>query len=306
MPLLDEAAELLGEFSAQADASAREREQQRLRDIENAEQAIENMGVGGMVTAERLAEGFAEQAARRTTAERAASDRTWTYGHIVVDEAQELSPMQWRVLLRRCPLRSFTIVGDVAQASSAVGVTSWQDALGPVLGREWRLEELTVNYRTPARIAEAAERMAIAHGLPVTRSRPSARASTPSTRWRWTPTRSCPPWSTWWTRSARAATPARWRSSPATTASRSCTARSPSGSDPRSASAWAASADPSRSSIPGGERPGVRRRRHRGARRDPRAHVARRRRPLRRHDPAHSAPARRHVDGLRRLIHGTA
>ncbi len=129
------------------------------------------MGVGGMVTAERLAEGFAEQAARRTTAERAASDRTWTYGHIVVDEAQELSPMQWRVLLRRCPLRSFTIVGDVAQASSAVGVTSWQDALGPVLGREWRLEELTVNYRTPARIAEAAERMAIAHGLPVTRSR---------------------------------------------------------------------------------------------------------------------------------------
>ncbi|MDO4032521.1 AAA family ATPase [Clavibacter michiganensis subsp. michiganensis] len=171
VPLLDEAAELLGEFSAQADASAREREQQRLRDIENAEQAIENMGVGGMVTAERLAEGFAEQAARRTTAERAASDRTWTYGHIVVDEAQELSPMQWRVLLRRCPLRSFTIVGDVAQASSAVGVTSWQDALGPVLGREWRLEELTVNYRTPARIAEAAERMAIAHGLPVTRSR---------------------------------------------------------------------------------------------------------------------------------------
>ena len=41
-----------------------------------------------------------------TTAERAASDRTWTYGHIVVDEAQELSPMQWRLLLRRNPLRS--------------------------------------------------------------------------------------------------------------------------------------------------------------------------------------------------------
>jgi DNA helicase IV len=164
-------ASLTPRWSPEADASAREREQQRIRDIENAEQAIENMGVGGIVSAERLAEGFAEQAARRTTAERAASDRTWTYGHIVVDEAQELSPMQWRVLLRRCPLRSFTIVGDVAQASSAVGVTSWQDALGPVLGREWRLEELTVNYRTPARIAEAAERMAIAHGLPVTRSR---------------------------------------------------------------------------------------------------------------------------------------
>jgi DNA helicase IV len=170
VPLLDEAAELLGEFSERNDAERRERKQQRKRDVENAENAIRNMGVEGLVHAEDLAAGFAEVAERGTTAERAAADRSWTYGHIVVDEAQELSPMQWRLLLRRCPLRSFTIVGDVAQASAAAGATSWDAALTPVFRSGWRLEELTVNYRTPAEIAGAAEDMAVAHGLPITRS----------------------------------------------------------------------------------------------------------------------------------------
>jgi DNA helicase IV len=108
--------------------------------------------------------------ARGTTAERAAADREWTYGHIVVDEAQELSPMQWRLLRRRCPLRSFTIVGDVAQASAAAAAPDWRSAL-TALTEEFRLEELTVNYRTPAQITAAAEAMALAHGLAITRSR---------------------------------------------------------------------------------------------------------------------------------------
>ena len=171
VPLLDEAAELLGEFDQRVNAEKRERKQQRKRDIENAENAIRNMGVEGLVNAEDLAAGFAETVARGTTAERAAADRTWTYGHIVVDEAQELSPMQWRLLVRRCPLRSFTIVGDVAQASAAAGATDWSRALDPVFTGGWRLEELTVNYRTPAQIAEAAERVAVAQGLPITASR---------------------------------------------------------------------------------------------------------------------------------------
>ncbi|MCY7412122.1 MAG: AAA family ATPase, partial [Salinibacterium sp.] len=108
---------------------------------------------------------------RGTTAELAAADRSWTYGHIVVDEAQELSAMQWRVLVRRNPLQSFTIVGDVAQSSAAGGATSWASALNPHLGERWRLEELTVNYRTPALITQVAERMALAHGVPITQSR---------------------------------------------------------------------------------------------------------------------------------------
>jgi len=171
VPLLDEAAELLGDFPGRADPADRERERQRKRDLENARAAIRNMGVQGLVSAEQLADGFAEQVDRGTTAERAASDRSWTYGHVVVDEAQELSPMQWRVLVRRCPMKSFTIVGDIAQVASAAGATSWQEALGPVFKDAWRLEELTVNYRTPAQITREAERIAADAGLPITPTR---------------------------------------------------------------------------------------------------------------------------------------
>jgi len=181
VPLLDEAAELLGEYNVVDQAQKRAAKEQRKRDIENAESAIDNMEVKGLVNAKELAESFAELGDRATTAERAGRDRTWTYGHVVVDEAQELSPMQWRLLLRRGPRRSFTIVGDIAQAASAAASASWKDALRPVLqgsleaGR-WRLEELTVNYRTPSQIAEVAERVALAHGLRITPSR-TVRAS---------------------------------------------------------------------------------------------------------------------------------
>ncbi len=169
--LLDEAAELLGEGGESADAEKRERAQQRKRDIENAEQAIRNMGVEGLVNAESLADGFEAAVVRGSTAELAAADREWAYGHVVVDEAQELSPMQWRLLTRRNPLKSFTIVGDVAQSSAAAGTSSWSDALTPHVGDRWRLEELTVNYRTPAQITAVAEAMALAHGVNVTTSR---------------------------------------------------------------------------------------------------------------------------------------
>ncbi|GAA4669381.1 UvrD-helicase domain-containing protein [Frondihabitans cladoniiphilus] len=185
VPLLDEAAELLGEFDTAVDADKRARKAQQKRDIENAERAIENMQVEGMVTASDIAGNFAERAASMTTAERASGDRTWAYGHVVVDEAQELSPMQWRLLARRCPLRSFTVVGDIAQASSPAAATSWDRALQSLLGRRrggatlggsWRLEELTVNYRTPTQIVEYAERAARANGLDITPSR-SVRSS---------------------------------------------------------------------------------------------------------------------------------
>ena len=181
IPLLDEAAEHLGEYNLVDAAKKREQKEQRKRDVENAELAISNMEVKGLVNAKALADNFAELGDRATTSERAALDRSWTYGHVVIDEAQELSPMQWRLVLRRGPLRSFTIVGDIAQAASAAAATSWKDALKPILdssleaGR-WRLEELTVNYRTPSQIAIVAETVAIAHQLPITPSR-AVRAS---------------------------------------------------------------------------------------------------------------------------------
>ena len=73
--------------------------------------------------------------------------------------------MQWRVLMRRCPMKSFTVVGDIAQAGSAVAAHSWADALEPFVGERFSLDELTVNYRTPAAIAEAAVDVARAAGL---------------------------------------------------------------------------------------------------------------------------------------------
>ncbi|HEV7624236.1 MAG TPA: AAA family ATPase [Amnibacterium sp.] len=170
VPLLDEAAELLGELDAGGDARRSAREAQHKRDLENAEAAIRNMGVEGIVSADALAANFADHGDVLTTAERAAMDRAWTYGHIVVDEAQELSPMQWRLLRRRGPLRSFTIVGDLAQASVAEPPSSWEQAIA-ALGDEFRLEHLTVNYRTPRQITELAERRALADGLPITPSR---------------------------------------------------------------------------------------------------------------------------------------
>jgi len=88
----------------------------------------------------------------KSVAERAAADRDWRFGHLVVDEAQELSAMDWHVLLRRCPTHSITAVGDLAQRSAPAGAQAWADVLAPHLGSRWSHRTLTVNYRTPAEI----------------------------------------------------------------------------------------------------------------------------------------------------------
>ncbi len=165
VPLLDEAAELLGDMpgtrrsSRSHEASAEE--------VDYAREVLSTFGGGGMVTAEMLATRMKGTAARLSVAERASRDRTWTYGHVVVDEAQELSPMAWRMLLRRCPTRSFTIVGDVAQVASASGTRWWPETMDPLFGQSWTLRELTISYRIPASVARAAQRFARAARLPV-------------------------------------------------------------------------------------------------------------------------------------------
>ncbi|MCC3762147.1 ATP-binding domain-containing protein [Glycomyces sp. TRM65418] len=98
-----------------------------------------------------------------SVAERAAADRRWIFGHVIVDEAQELSPMEWRALLRRCVTRSFTVAGDLAQATGAAALggeapSSWAEVFGDS-GLAWRAEQLTVSYRTPAEIMEVAVRV---------------------------------------------------------------------------------------------------------------------------------------------------
>lgn len=95
-------------------------------------------------------------------AARAAGDRDWVYGHLIVDEAQELTPMEWRMLLRRVPSRSATVVGDLAQRSRPGATGDWDDVVA--LFRSGRRERLTVNYRTPAEVMTLAESVLAAHG----------------------------------------------------------------------------------------------------------------------------------------------
>ncbi|MGV2922173.1 helicase, partial [Streptomyces alfalfae] len=89
-------------------------------------------------------------------AEHAAADRTWAFGHIIVDEAQELSAMAWRLLMRRSPTRSMTLVGDPAQTAEAGGCGSWETILAPYVEDRWEYTRLGVNYRTPVEIMDVA------------------------------------------------------------------------------------------------------------------------------------------------------
>ena len=163
IPLLDEAAELLGEDDRAARAAQARRQRreeayaQGVLDIigRDDEDDPEILMGADLVDASRLATRYEEEL-NLTAAERAAGDRTWAFGHVIVDEAQELSPMAWRMLMRRCPARSLTIVGDVAQTGDLAGLPSWNEALDPYLGDRWRLEPLTVNYRTPAEVMAVA------------------------------------------------------------------------------------------------------------------------------------------------------
>lgn len=77
------------------------------------------------------------------------------YDHLVVDGAQQLTEMEWRMLMRRCPSRSMTIVGDLAQAGHTTTLTTWTEALARFVGERFERHALTVNHRTAAEILEA-------------------------------------------------------------------------------------------------------------------------------------------------------
>ncbi|MFC7817948.1 HelD family protein [Streptomyces sp. NPDC057367] len=171
VPLLDEAAELLGvddriaRTRAERERAAQIAYAQGVLDVSYAsrtyefedkdEEDAEVLLAHDIIDAERFAERQ-EAEDHRSAAERAAADRTWAFGHIIVDEAQELSPMAWRLLMRRCPTRSMTLVGDPAQTAEAAGVGSWSKILAPYVEDRWEHTRLGVNYRTPAEIMDVA------------------------------------------------------------------------------------------------------------------------------------------------------
>jgi DNA helicase IV len=166
--LLDEAADLLGD----SETAVRQRRQAHtervaadaehlayMRDVVHSHLAADGLtidpwDVDKFITL--MAEGTQQRDDPGTIAERAAADRTWQFGHVIVDEAQELSPMEWRMVMRRSRRRSMTLVGDLAQAGRETGVRSWAELLDGYAPGRWRVAELTVNYRTPAEIMAVA------------------------------------------------------------------------------------------------------------------------------------------------------
>jgi DNA helicase IV len=168
VPLLDELVDLLGRDTRVDRAAERAREARARAEAEYAEGVLDtlvdradamddedHLFATDLLFGADLADRFVERDTRDLV-ERACADRDWTYRHVVVDEAQELSEMDWRVLFRRCPNRSFTVVGDLAQRRSPAGTTSWDAVLAPYVPGRWVHRSLSVNYRTPAEIMTVA------------------------------------------------------------------------------------------------------------------------------------------------------
>jgi len=151
--LVDEADALCGPVAA---ARPRRRRQRGAADGGTAANVVRELGLGGFMTAAALEERFADPA-ERTNGE---VPELRTFGHVLVDEAQDLSPMQWRMLARRCPNGSMTIVGDFGQASRPGAASGWDDVLAHLVQHDPpRHAVLTVNYRTPTEIMEVANRL---------------------------------------------------------------------------------------------------------------------------------------------------
>ena len=160
IPLLDTAMDLLGEEEVKKKGPSASR-----ADKEFAKSTMAMFGVSpSLVSASDLLSSLSPSE-RKSVVEQAALDRKWQFGHIIVDEAQELTAMQWRMLRKRSASKSFTIVGDVAQTSSLAGTRSWKKSLSPVFGRDWTLCPLEIDYRNPREVVEEASQFAKKEGL---------------------------------------------------------------------------------------------------------------------------------------------
>ncbi|HYB16718.1 MAG TPA: RNA polymerase recycling motor ATPase HelR [Streptosporangiaceae bacterium] len=161
LPLLDAARHRLGDPEAsrhkrrRAAAAAAEREQMARVVDDLIEAADDEYGVGlvTMLRGEDFADALIDQAALPGIDPDLLAG---PFAHIVVDEAQELTDAEWQMLLLRCPSRSFTIVGDRAQARHGFA-ESWQERLERVGFDRITLSPLTINYRTPEEVMAEAE-----------------------------------------------------------------------------------------------------------------------------------------------------
>jgi hypothetical protein len=161
LPLLDAAQQRLGDPQAvrrkrRRDAAVAAEREQMARVVDNLiEVADDEYGVG-LVTMLR-GEDFHDALVDETALPSADPDLlAGPFAHIVVDEAQELTDAEWQMLLSRCPSRSFTIVGDRAQARHGF-TESWRERLERIGLDQITLASLSINYRTPEEVMAEAE-----------------------------------------------------------------------------------------------------------------------------------------------------
>ena len=165
LALVDEADELLGPPEA---ARPRRRRERRRNGDDTAARVVSELGVGGFLTPAEVARRYGTDSGPAED-----DDEQRAFGHVLVDEAQDLSPMQWRMLARRCPSGSMTVVGDFGQSSRPGAAQDWDEVLALLPDHDpSRIVTLTVNYRTPAEIMDVAHRVlaAAAPGVPPTRA----------------------------------------------------------------------------------------------------------------------------------------
>ena len=161
LPLLDAAQQRLGDPESSRrkrrnDAAVAAEREQRAQVLDNLVEAADDEYGGGLVTMLRV-EDFQDALIDEAALLRPAPDLlAGPFAHIVVDEAQELTDAEWQMLLLRCPSRSFTIVGDRAQARHGF-TESWSERLERLGFDQIRLASLSVNYRTPEEIMAEAE-----------------------------------------------------------------------------------------------------------------------------------------------------
>jgi hypothetical protein len=161
LPFLDAARQRLGDPEASRrkrrhDAAVTAERERMARVVDDLIEATDDEYGVGLVTMLR-GEDFQDALVDETALPGADPDRlAGPFAHIVVDEAQELTDAQWQMLLLRCPSRSFTIVGDRAQARHGFR-ESWQERLKRIGLDRIKLASLSINYRTPEEIMVEAE-----------------------------------------------------------------------------------------------------------------------------------------------------
>jgi hypothetical protein len=161
LPLLDAARQRLGDPEASrrkrrhdaAVAAERERMARVVDDLIEAADDEYGFGLVTMLRGEDFQDALVDQAALPSADPDLLAG---PFAHIVVDEAQELTDAEWQMLLVRCPSRSFTIVGDRAQARHGF-TESWQERLERIGLDQISLASLTINYRTPEEVMAEAE-----------------------------------------------------------------------------------------------------------------------------------------------------